>query len=88
MSEPIVVSIGPADVYAVTSLSNPNRCYQVTKFPPGDHFPTGGYRCDCIAGQFSKPCRHVNAVKARLAEPFRAKKPTRPNLVSINGGVA
>ena len=86
-----VVALGPADCFTVASTTDPEKAYLVVRIIPCDAYPNGAWRCNCFAGQLGNVCTHVNQVKAKLGEPFRAKKPTRPtrpNLVSINGGVA
>lgn len=68
--EPLVGSLGPADCYAVQSFTNPERAYLVVRM---EGVADDGYamhdqwRCCCKAGLNGVPCRHIEAVKAKLA---------------------
>lgn len=92
MGGPLQVEpIGPADIWAVTSGSDAKLVYQVTQFPPGTPgFEAGAWRCNCMAGQFGRGCRHINAVQTRLAGAFRPEpaKHSRRYLTSVQGDSA
>lgn len=80
MSEPMVGSLGPADAYAVQSSTWPERAYLVVRFdglPDDDWARHGQWQCNCPAGIRGVACRHIDAVKAKLA-PWRDAPSIKP----------
>jgi hypothetical protein len=69
MTEQLVGALGPADCYAVQSFTNPDRAYLVVRMEgivDDDWAMRGQWRCCCKAGLNGVPCRHIEAVKAKI----------------------
>jgi hypothetical protein len=82
VSGPLVGDLGPASTFAVQSSTDPERAYLVVRFDgivDDDWAMRGQWRCCCRAGLNGVPCRHIEAVKARLewAKSLTPEKPVR-----------
>jgi hypothetical protein len=91
MTEQLVGALGPADCYAVQSFTNPDRAYLVVQFSgieDDDYAMQDQWRCCCKAGLNGVPCRHIEAVKAKLAgDRAEVLAPVR-HLFPLKGGAA